>query len=214
MKIEDGDRVQDDHGEQTVVTPLSRTKNPGYNFGPASSRDTIVWTCERPGGEIPRSSSGEEGEKIKTSQAVKEWAEFMSTPDRAITHVIVLLDDSELNAYESPGLIQAYKDVGIAVHHIPYSSPNSYLLIMSCLDSISAAAEQQQQQRAVVHCTHGMGRSGRVAAGWLVHRYGLSVDDAVDEALEAARLAGVERMGSPKQLEGWIAESSKTEEMT
>jgi protein-tyrosine phosphatase len=56
----------------------------------------------------------------------------------------------------------------------------------------------------VAYCTHGMGRSGRVAAGWLVHKYGLSVEEAVDEALEAARIHGVERMGSPRQLKsGW-----------
>lgn len=59
-------------------------------------------------------------------------------------------------------------------------------------------------ENAVAHCTHGMGRSGRVAAGWLVHKYGQTVEAAVEETLEAARQHGVERMGSPRQLAEWM----------
>jgi protein-tyrosine phosphatase len=186
----EGDRIQEDHGELTVVTPPSKD-NP-RNFGPASSRDKTVYTCERPGGD-PK----EKGAQINTSTEVAGWVQYMSS--QGIEHVIVLLGREELDVYTDPGLIQAYSDAGMVVHHIPYSSTNSYMLIMEVLDGIHSMGES-----AVAHCTHGMGRSGRVAAGWLVHKYGLSIEDAVLEALASAREAGVERMGSPQQLREWM----------
>ena len=181
------------NGERTVVTPLSPTNI--HNFGPASSRDAVVNTCERPGGD-----PGAAG-RIPTKDKVDAWIRFMTTPERAVKHGFILLTESELEAYDEPGLISAYEACGIVVHHIPYASDDSFHIIMTHLDDLYT-----KRENAVAHCTHGMGRSGRVAAGWLVHKYGLSVEDAVDEALEAARIHGVERMGSPRQLKKWMAE--------
>ena len=201
VQLKDGDRYMEDHGEKTVVTPPDVVNNP-HNFGPASinpqrGSNIIVYTCERPGGDI-------KGKKIPTTTKVEEWTKYMTTPDRAIKHVFILLGDDELAAYEEPGLIAAYEANNIQVHHIPYASDQSYARIMKELEDCCAS----KNENAVTHCTHGMGRSGRVAAGWLVYKYGLSVDDAVEEALDAARQYGVERMGSPQQLQQWIAESS------
>ena len=191
----DGDRIQEDHGERTVITPLSKD-NP-HNFGPASARDIVVNTCERPGGEM-------KGQKIPTTEVVQKWIQFMSLPERNIKHVIILLSVSELEAYDEPGLVTAYEAGGITVHHVPYNSEKSYRKIMSILDSVFEKGEN-----VVAHCTHGMGRSGRITAGWLVHKYGLSIEEAVEETLQAARAHGVERMGSPRQLTDWIAESKE-----
>jgi hypothetical protein len=196
VKVSKGDRSMIDHGENVVITPLG--SDICHNFGPASARDSIVNTCERPGGETGYDRSN----KIPTSQAVSEWIEFMTVPERNIRHVIILLSDEELEVYDDPGLIAAYQSGGILVHHIPYASEKSYSKIMSEMDKI----EQEGNGNVVVHCTHGMGRSGRVAAGWLVHRYGLSIEEAVEETLTMARQVGVERMGSPKQLAEWISE--------
>lgn len=192
----EGDRYMVDHGESVVVTPLGSDNC--HNFGPASARDSIVNTCERPGGDKVYEGST----KIPTLEAVSEWIKFMTSPERNILHVIILLSDDELKAYDDPGLIAAYQSGGILVHHIPYASEKSYKKIMSELDKI----ERDGNGNAAVHCTHGMGRSGRVAAGWLIHRYGLSVEEAVEETLATARKAGVERMGSPRQLAEWISE--------
>lgn len=190
MEPREGDRILEDHGEKTIVTPYNGAP---HNFGPASSRrDCLVNTSERPGGDT-------KGEKISTRQKVDEWVKFMTSPHRNIKHVFILLGDDELEAYKEPGLIQAYTDCGITPHHIPYASENSFARIMTELDKIESLKEN-----SVVHCTHGMGRSGRVAAGWLVHHYGLPLPEAVEETLVAARDHGVERMGSPLQLEKWI----------
>jgi len=184
-------------GERAVITPAS-SDNP-HNFGPASTRDTTVYTCERPGGD-----PGDDAVKINTKTSVQEWVEYMTKDDRNIKHVIILLEPTELDVYDEPGLLQAYQNAGMTVRHLPMAFPESFA-IMNQLDEIHAKGE-----RVVAHCTHGMGRSERVAAGWLVHKYGLSCEDAVQEALAAARTAGVERMGAPMQLQAWISESSSS----
>jgi protein-tyrosine phosphatase len=187
----EGDRIQEDHGVLTIITPPS-PDNP-RNFGPASSRDQIVYTCERPGGD-PSDSEG----RLDTQREVAGWVEFMSS--RNIRNVVVLLGQDELDVYAEPGLIQAYKDAGVAVHYLPYSSPKSYTAIMSCLDDLYSKGEA-----VAAHCTHGMGRSGRIAAAWLVHKYGLGVDEATEEVLATAREWKVERMGSTHLLARWMA---------
>ena len=39
------------------------------------------------------------------------------------------------------------------------------------------AAAEAAGEKVVAHCTHGMGRSGRVSAAWLAVRYGLSPEE-------------------------------------
>lgn len=173
-----------------VITPPAEPSEYHYNFGPASGRDEIVITCERPGGDT-------NGTMINTTSQVSKWMAFMST--KHISHVIILLEEAELKAYEPPGLIPAYQDAGMIVHHIPYSSLNASSRILEIFKEVS-----QNNQKAVAHCTHGMGRSGRVAAAWLVQKYHLTPLEAVEEALEAARTAKIERMGAPRQLQEWM----------
>jgi hypothetical protein len=43
----------------------------------------------------------------------------MTQEDRNIKHVMILMEEKELSAYDAPGLIQAYQDKGIIVHHVP-----------------------------------------------------------------------------------------------
>ena len=150
----EGDRVLVDQNEETVATPGFPQENP-HNFGPASSRDSTVYTCERPGGDPSNPDS-----KIPTQAVVDAWVQFMTSSENQIRHVVILLRDAELEAYEDPGLIAAYEAAGIVVHHIPFASDDSYKRIMTVIDEIESKGE-----RVVAHCTHGMGRSGRVAAG-------------------------------------------------
>ena len=189
LEAKENDRIEEDNGEQTIITP--RDKNNIHNFGPASSRDAIVNTCQRPGGETS------DGSKIDAMKSVEEWMELMTSKD--IKHVFILLSHGELDDYTEPGLMAAYEAVGITAHHTPIASKGSYNHIMTKLDSLHDNGE-----KAVAHCTHGMGRSGRVAAGWLVYKYGLDAEEATEEVLETARHNGVERLGSVRLLKQWI----------
>lgn len=189
LQAEEGDHIQDVDGERTVITPQDKSNI--HNFGPASSRDDIVNTCQRPGGETT------DGSKLDPVKSVGEWIEFMSS--KGIKHAFILLSQDELKDYVEPGLIPAYEAVDITPHHVPIANEGSYHKIMAELNLLFEKGE-----KAVVHCTHGMGRSGRVAAGWLVYKYGLDAEEATTEALATARLNGVERLGCVKLLNAWI----------
>ena len=179
-------------GEVVIVTPLGEATQ--HNFGPASHRDNVVFTCERPGGD-----PSNKGSLIETTAVVPEWIDFIKKTHRIHT-VLILMDKEEMDsAYDVPGLIQAYREGGMAVHHVPMGSPEAPKRIMSILKDVESKGE-----RVAAHCTHGMGRSGRVAAGWLVTRYGLSPEQATEEVLETAREHGVERTGAPRLLEKWL----------
>lgn len=202
----EGDKVTQENGETVIITPPSAEHN--YNFGPVSLRDTLVYTCERPGGDPNLHNDGHEAStKIAPKQAVEGWMKFMTHPDRQIQHVIILLSKNELEeGYEEPGLLAAYQEkldemkseYKFQFHHIHFT-PSSHDETMAKLDSITKLNE-----KVVVHCTHGMGRSGRVAAAWLVHQYGLSGEDATEEVLDIARQHHVQRMGAVNKLTDWI----------
>ena len=223
LTVKEGDEVQVDETNDertTVKTPSCPQENP-HNFGPASDRDATLFTCERPGGDPADKAS-----KIPTQTVVDEWVAYMTASERQIKHVIILLGDSELEDYEAPGLISAYEAAGIVVHHIPMSSKDSFQRIMATIEDV-----ESKDERAVVHCTHGMGRSGRVAAGvssewrpkgipighnrfsrfqflvkhqWVVHKHGISPEEATNECLEVARQHKVERLGAPRLLKDWM----------
>lgn len=174
-------------GDDTIITP--RDPKTLHNFGTASSRDTTLFTCERPGGD-PESGS------IPAS-AVKDWADFMR--QQGIDQVLVLLDDNELECYEEPGLLELYEKYGFTVHRNPMGDVGASTRAMQTIDKC-----QKKGKRVVAHCTHGQGRAGRVAAAWLTHKYALSPEEATKEALATASKSGVTRLGSPTKLNAWL----------
>jgi protein-tyrosine phosphatase len=221
------DRKDDNQEEDdTIITPRDPTTL--FNFGPASSRDNIVFTCERPGGDLVHADSDPTSTSttstIIPSQAVKEWAQFMKNEDNRINEVLVLLDDNELECYEEPGLVALYEQYGFTVHRVPMGDPDAparvLALLSSCqeddddIDNIGRNdTKTTHQRKIVVHCTHGQGRAGRVAAAWLTHQYGLSPEDATTEVLNTALQMGITRMGSPSKLRAWLRkEQLKKEE--
>jgi hypothetical protein len=118
---------------------------------------------------------------------------------QGIEEVLVLLDDNELSCYDEPGLLRIYEEFGFQAYRNPMNEPGS---------STSAIARirkcHESNRKIVAHCTHGQGRAGRLAAAWLVYQYGLSVEDATQEAIDAALKTGVTRMDSPSKLQAWL----------
>jgi protein-tyrosine phosphatase len=184
-----------------------------FNFGPASDRDTVLYTAERPGGDHP------------SLHAIKPWINFVKT--KGITDVLVLLDDNELEQYEnsvddkdkesivhdeddhnrvgdgSPSLLAMYEQHGLTVHRVaPMSGVGACTAVQAIVQKIMK--QQEQKKKIVAHCTHGYGRSGRVAAGWLVMQYGLSPDKATEEVMATAQKYGVERLGDTTKLKEWL----------
>ena len=167
-----------------------------FNFGPASSRDSIVYTCERPGMSHATNADGS-GELGSIPEAsVKQWVEFMK--ENKVKRVLTLLDPNEIELYERP-LESIYKKHGFAFAHVPMGEPGAVDRVTAALEEASLANE-----RIIAHCTHGMGRSGRVSAAWLVHRYGLSAEEATKEAMATAERSSIVRLGSAEKLSAWM----------
>ena len=180
-------------GEST--TP--RTDIP-FNFGQASSRDQILYTCERPGGDPDIKTGG----KISLDN-VQPQVDFMKK--QGISQVLILLDDNELfEHYETADLlIDAYQAAGMDTHRQPMGEPGAASNIMKIISN-----NCEQNNKIAAHCTHGMGRSGRVAAAWLSVQYNLDPSDATDEAMEYARTMGIERLGNAEKLATWMGRQS------
>jgi len=67
-----------------------------------------------------------------------------------------------------------------------FQIPNSSILIESIIPFLISA--EQNRQKAVVHCSHGVGRTEIVLAAWLVSRRGLSNRQALSAVREQKRL--------------------------
>lgn len=151
----------------------------------------MLFTAERPGSD--RAGEG----VIITAETVEAWGSFMKA--NKVKHILMLLDDNELQDYPDPGLVNLYENSGFVVHHEP-------MLVAGAPNRIFAILKEAQDngERVVAHCTHGMGRSGRVSAAWLVKRYGLSPEDATKEVMEHAEEASILRLGASSKLKEWL----------
>jgi protein-tyrosine phosphatase len=161
-----------------------------FNFGPASDRDTIFFTCERP--------EGDEGDaKMITNKNVQNWIEYMKSQN--IKHVLVLLDDNELEIYEEPGLLDLYEAGGLGYFRAPMGEMGASQRVVDYVKE-----KEKKGEKVVAHCTHGMGRSGRVAAGWVAARYGVSPEKATEEAMNTALQHKIHRLGNSNLLTKWL----------
>lgn len=176
-----------------VETP--RTDLP-YNCGLASTRDAVLWTCQRPG----QGTQGEDG-KLDAECAIQQMRWMKE--EKNIQHALVLLDANEMDQYPDPGLVELYKGCGITAHCQPMGEAGAAQKILDLIKKVESDGES-----IAAHCTGGKGRAGRVAAWWIATRYGLSADEATSEVLEVAKKDGINRRGSNEMLEDWLAKSS------
>jgi protein-tyrosine phosphatase len=120
--------------------------------------------------------------------------------DKGVTNVIVLLDENEFDIYDYPGLLNIYEQQGIRFLRQSMDEANASKKIYSFVNNV-----KNMGGKVVTHCTGGIGRCGRVAAGWLVCEYGLSPEQATMETLEQAKVSGVTRAGDAKKLQAWLS---------
>jgi Cyclin-dependent kinase inhibitor 3 (CDKN3) len=185
--------------ERIIVTEhepvlIPRTVDPSraapHNFGPVSCREETLFTAERP---------GHYREDFKT-EIVDDWVRFMKSKN--ISHVLIIMEHHEFSVYEMD-LKEFYTDAGLQVHHIPFSSEDSYQKIMTLIQGID-----EQGERCVTHCTGGKGRCGRVACAWLCKKWRLSPIEASQEFIDMALKNGNYRLADVEKLKKWIGYSS------
>lgn len=191
----------------TMATRTPSTDLP-YNFGLASSRDSVLYTCQRPGGDPTHPTNGGSNtqtqrhvsgsQKISLDGETAEQVKFMRL--RGIQNVLILLEDIELEDYETPdGLLRLYESFGIRIYRQPTKEPGASKRILDILLEV-----ESRNERIAAHCTHGMGRSGRVAAFWVASRYDQTPEEGTAEVMEFARANGIERMGDVENLKAWM----------
>lgn len=133
------------------------------NFGPIATDAAVHGAC-RPG---------------HLGASVSEWADVLRTAD--VSTVVCLLSDGEARRW---GVPDAYADA-FEAHHVPIRDRHlpSTETLSAVVDLLASATANDR--RVAIHCNAGQGRTGVVAAAWLVRSRGLSPERAV-EAVESA----------------------------
>ena len=145
-----------------------------YRFAPAIADESIVFGAAKP----------------KCSEtSVRQWLEFMQA--EKIDRVCCLLEEKTVNRYKTD-LLKAYQQqfgrdrILWQPEIADFQIPDPVILIEKIIPFLISA--EQEQQKVVVHCSHGIGRTGIVLAAWLVSQRGLSNREALSTVRQQKRL--------------------------
>jgi protein-tyrosine phosphatase len=107
--------------------------------------------------------------------------------DQAISRVVCLLSNSQLQLYDSPkgSLIDCYKRL-FGDKNVLHEPVSDFCLIgqdglFRVLSFLREAV--QTGEMSIVHCEGGIGRTGHVLACWLAYRYGLGPFESINAVL-------------------------------
>ena len=121
-----------------------------YRFAPATSNESIVFGAAKP---------------QYSEISVRQWLEFMQA--QKIDRICCLLEPKIYNRYQCDLLIAYQQTFGRErvlwqPEIADFQIPNSTILIDRIIPFLISA--EQNRQKAVVHCSHGVGRTGVVLA--------------------------------------------------
>lgn len=89
-----------------------------------------------------------------------------------------------------------HKQISILDQRVP--SHTQMLEIVTWIDSILT-----QNQKVLVHCVGGLGRSGTVAAAYLIWKFGMNAETAIQKVRESRSERAVESHEQIRFLESW-----------
>jgi protein-tyrosine phosphatase len=148
------------------------------NFSAPYLEERTVFGAARPGYDSKHVGINE----------VIAWVSFMQ--DEGVRRVCCLLTQKQLGYYGEENLVSTYVArfgaervacVGIEDYHLCDVTQLTGR-ILPFLAKADCCGE-----KVVVHCSGGMGRTGHILAGWLVHKYGLSVKEALRSVESSGR---------------------------
>jgi protein-tyrosine phosphatase/nicotinamidase-related amidase len=118
--------------------------------------------------------------------------------DESITMIISLITEHEYNEYGVPDLKQEYQKAGFSF--IAYPMLDQGVPDLDSLPSILQTIEKELELggNVVLHCVGGLGRSGTIAAAFLIYKYGLEPNQAISIVREHRSQRAVE---SKEQLD-------------
>ena len=111
-----------------------------------------------------------------------------------VTHIACLITEDEFGAYGVEGLLQAYGEAGFVTRHLPILD-QSVCTPEEMEDLVGWLTARTNEGAAVMlHCVGGLGRSGLVAACYLVSQ-GLTPDQAIAAVRQARSPRAIETEG-------------------
>lgn len=153
-----------------------RLGNPARGFGAAAEGEPTVFGARRPGFPLPAVSPA----------AVDAWIQLMRS--RQIGRVVCLLPETQLRGYQ--GLLETYRQ-RFGESNVCWSPVQDFKLAdAGALTQVILpflAETERRGERAVVHCSGGVGRTGHVLAAWLVSFRGMSNERAIQAVRQTGR---------------------------
>ena len=122
--------------------------------------------------------------------------DIIALKEQGVTHILTMLTHNEFGIYGVTELLQSYEEAGIVGRYFPIlnqgvSSIFGMKEIVEWMDKVLS-----QGGNIMLHCVGGLGRSGLVAACYLVSK-GMDPDSAIAE---------VRRVRSPRAIESKVQE--------
>lgn len=152
-----------------------------YNFGPATATpsgtggDNLMYGCQRPGASDEFSKPG-----AIPPEEVTKWTTFLK--NQGVARVLCLLNKGELEFYQPPGYQSLVEQAGLKVTMCDVFTPNAKDVAIKAFEEM-----EQTNEKMAIHCSGGEGRTGVVMGAWLVHKKGMTPEEAEHEILEAAK---------------------------
>ena len=143
-----------------------------YRFAPAAPEEAIVFGAARPGYK---------------EEALMQWIAYVR--QQGIQKICCLLPEAQCLRY-TPHLLSAYyqefgPDQVCWAPTEDFCVIESSVLTQTILPFLKTA--DTYQQPVLVHCSGGIGRTGQVLAGWLVHARGYSNQAAIATVRRSGR---------------------------
>lgn len=153
---------------------------PTYGFAAAAPGEKKVFGANRPGYPLQPVNKDE----------IKDWINHMQR--KGIKRVVNLLTPSDMDNYYRSDLMAQYRNafgdknvLNAPVKDFTVPKPETIAKINKFIDS--------SPEKVVVHCSAGLGRTGQVLKNYLMHKYHMNNDQAINT---------VEKMGrSPREAE-------------
>lgn len=112
--------------------------------------------------------------------------------EEGVKAVLCLITENEFSQYGVPDLKTAYASAGFDAQYLPIADQTTPALepMQNTLQWLDE--HLQQGQKVLVHCAGGLGRSGLMAAAYLIVKRGLNANAAIDMVREVRGVRAIE----------------------